>query len=25
QADDMVEGRAGHDGDDIVREMKEED
>ncbi|MCI27022.1 hypothetical protein A2U01_0048220, partial [Trifolium medium] len=25
QADDMAEGRAGHDGDDIVREMEEEE
>ncbi|MCI77081.1 hypothetical protein A2U01_0098351, partial [Trifolium medium] len=25
QADDMTEGRVVHDGDDIVREMEEED
>ncbi|MCI89253.1 hypothetical protein A2U01_0110541, partial [Trifolium medium] len=25
QADDMAEGRSGHDGDDIVREMEAEE
>ncbi|MCI59091.1 hypothetical protein A2U01_0080346, partial [Trifolium medium] len=25
QADDMAEGHAGHDGDDIVREVEEEE
>ncbi|MCI66123.1 hypothetical protein A2U01_0087381, partial [Trifolium medium] len=25
QADDMPEGRAGHDGDDIIREMEAEE